>query len=173
MSLTKLLPANRLVAITTILTALAGFIAGIAGVFPDAWQNTTLVAVALLTKLVTAIKFMDGSQKFDALKSNEAVASPTYTVSIPRPSDVIARRIAADFTQATSAQDPPQTETHVDVGNEPLFTKDEVADSQVAALQNEVPTRLPDAAANVPADISDSVELQQPHLPAPDATAMI
>jgi len=78
MNLSTLLPANRVAAGATWLTALAGLILAVEGTFPAAWQNTALAIAALLTKLVTTLHFMSGSQKYDALvlKAPIVVAGP-------------------------------------------------------------------------------------------------
>lgn len=61
------LSANRVAAISTVLGGLAAFIAGCAQVLPGAWPNYALAASGLLVKAVTVLKFLDGSQKWDAL----------------------------------------------------------------------------------------------------------
>ncbi len=132
--LSNILPANRLIALTTALTALAAFVSGVVGVFPHAWQNTALVIAGLLTKAVTAITFMHGSQKFDALQAGAGVL----------PVD------AAKIAQFG-------TETHVDVGNEPLYTKAEALDlSDSAALVTEQDVTDAEEAASQPPPIDAS-----------------
>lgn len=70
--MSKIFTANRVAAILTWLTGLSAFIVGITQTLPHSWQNTALVIGGLLTKLVTAVHFMTGSQKFDALIANSA-----------------------------------------------------------------------------------------------------
>lgn len=70
----SVLTANRVAAIATWGAGLAAFIAGISGTLPVGWQNGALVLAGLVTKLVTALKFMDGSQKFDELQTRQPPA---------------------------------------------------------------------------------------------------
>lgn len=63
------IPANRVAAVVTTLAALAALIAALCQVFPGTWTNVALAVAALITKLITVLKFMDGSQKFDSLKA--------------------------------------------------------------------------------------------------------
>lgn len=72
MPLSSIFTANRVAAISTWLTALAALIVGVTGTLPIGWQNGAAVGAALLTKAVVAVKFMDGSQKFDALTAASA-----------------------------------------------------------------------------------------------------
>lgn len=68
--LAKLLPANRIALISTWLVALGAFIYAIVGTLPNSWQRFALMAAALSTKAVTVLKYLDGSQKSEALQHN-------------------------------------------------------------------------------------------------------
>lgn len=72
----KNLSANRVAALATWLTALAALILAVAGTFPASWQNAAVAGVALLTKGAVAVKFMDGSQKWDGLMADPATLRP-------------------------------------------------------------------------------------------------
>jgi hypothetical protein len=63
----KGIPANRVAAISTWLAAFAAFILGVVQILPSGWQNYALIGSGLLVKVATTIKFLDGSQKWDAL----------------------------------------------------------------------------------------------------------
>lgn len=76
MPLSSIFTANRVAAISTWLTAFAALIVGVTGTLPIGWQNGAAVGAALLTKAVVTIKFMDGSQKFDALTAANANTKP-------------------------------------------------------------------------------------------------
>ena len=65
--LQNIFPANRVAAVATWLAALAAFVLAIEGTLPTGWENAALAIAALLTKGATALKFMTGSQKYDAL----------------------------------------------------------------------------------------------------------
>jgi hypothetical protein len=66
-TLQDILPANRVAAIATWLAALGALILAVEGTLPTGWENAALAVAALLTKAATALKFMTGSQKYDAL----------------------------------------------------------------------------------------------------------
>jgi hypothetical protein len=80
-ALQNVLTANRVAAIMTWLTGLAAFILGVAHTLPGRWPNYALAASGLLTKLVTTYKFLEGSQKFDAL-TTRTYGSPVDPNSI-------------------------------------------------------------------------------------------
>lgn len=73
--ITGLFTAARLAAAVTILGGLAAFITGIAGVFPHGWQNAALAGAGLLTKAVTALKFLEGNQRFEASPAGQEQAT--------------------------------------------------------------------------------------------------
>lgn len=61
------MPANRLAALVAVLTQLAVIVAAVAGAFPGRYGDALAAVAALLTKAVVVVKFLDGSQKYDAL----------------------------------------------------------------------------------------------------------
>ena len=65
--LPNILPANRVAAITTWLTGLAAFITGITSTLPSSWQNAAIGIGGLITSLASALVFMIGAQKSEAL----------------------------------------------------------------------------------------------------------
>lgn len=66
--MSTLFSANRIAAISTFVAGLAAFVVGIASVPQlSQWQDTALAIAGVLTSLLTALKFLDGSQKWDAL----------------------------------------------------------------------------------------------------------
>jgi hypothetical protein len=68
------LSANRVVAASTWAASAAAAVAGLEGVFPTSTQNAIVVGAALLAKVAVAVKFMEGSQRWDKLlKDAEAV----------------------------------------------------------------------------------------------------
>lgn len=71
MPITQILPPNRLAVIATVITSLAAFIAGLAKAFPGSWESYALAATGLLGQVVATLKFLEGSQKFDALQARE------------------------------------------------------------------------------------------------------
>lgn len=75
--------ANRVATIVTDLTALAAFIAALVGTFPTAWQNTALAIVAVVTKLANGLKFLDGSQKWDAIQATPIPSDSTESEDTP------------------------------------------------------------------------------------------
>jgi hypothetical protein len=77
--MSKVFTANRIAAACTWMTGLAAFIIGIAGTLPTAWANYALIGAGVLTKLVTAIHFMSGSQKYDQIQG----AVPPRTALVP------------------------------------------------------------------------------------------
>lgn len=74
----NLLTPNRIAALATWLTGLSAFILGIAHTLPGTWANYALIAAGLLTKVVTTLKFLDGSQKWDAI---QATVTPKVAAS--------------------------------------------------------------------------------------------
>jgi hypothetical protein len=67
------IPANRVAAIATWLMAFAAFVLGVVQVLPSGWQNYALIGSGLLVKVATTIKFLDGSQKWDALSFQQGI----------------------------------------------------------------------------------------------------
>jgi hypothetical protein len=98
------LPANRVAAITTWLTAFVAFILGIVQVLPEGWQNYALIATGLLAKVATTLKFLEGSQRWDALTIAQGLDQPSNP--LPPKSQVI-RRARTAPSQATPAYAPP------------------------------------------------------------------
>jgi hypothetical protein len=101
---------NRVAAIATWLTGLGAFIAAIESTLPGKYADAILGAGGLLTSLATALHYMSGSQKFDAIQAAEDlsdVASPTATyddefdADIYRDSGVMPEGDAADSAAAT------------------------------------------------------------------------
>jgi hypothetical protein len=105
----KLLPANRVAAIATWLTALGALIAAVEGTFPQSWQNTAVAAVALITKLVVTVHFMSGAQKFDALSAGAPASGPRITVAPGPTPDQILAEIAAVTSASAAVQAAPGT----------------------------------------------------------------
>ena len=73
-----------------IVAALAVFVAGITGSLPAAWQADAAIVLAILGGLATSlgatIKFLDGSQKWDALQSGQPpVLLPTAWPNVAPP----------------------------------------------------------------------------------------
>ena len=75
MNLPKWFPANRVAAIAAFLTGLAAALAGIESALPTAAANAVVSAVGVLGAIITALHFMTGSQKYDALTVPAAVAA--------------------------------------------------------------------------------------------------
>lgn len=72
------MPANRVAALATWLTGLGALVLGVTGTLPTTWQNTALIVGGLLTKGAVAVKFLDGSQKYDQREQwTNALATPT------------------------------------------------------------------------------------------------
>jgi hypothetical protein len=61
------LPANRVAAIVGVLTGLAAFISGLAGVLPGKGATTALAIAGAITVAAHTLHFMTGSQKADQL----------------------------------------------------------------------------------------------------------
>jgi cytochrome c peroxidase len=82
--MTKLFPVNRVVLILhaafVVATAAAVFVAALQGSLPHAWQPNVALAATVLGGLAaasaTTIKFLDGSQKSEALQAAAPVAEP-------------------------------------------------------------------------------------------------
>lgn len=78
------LTANRVVVILhtliVVLTIAAAFIVTVTNSLPQSWQKTATLAVvvvgALSTAAVTAIKYLDGSQKWDQLQAQKTNLNP-------------------------------------------------------------------------------------------------
>jgi len=100
----KGIPANRVAVISTWLTAFVAFVLGIVQVLPEGWQNYALIAVALLTKVATTLKFLEGSQKWDALTIGQAMDQSSNPIS---PAVRRARTPTKAPSQATPAYAPP------------------------------------------------------------------
>lgn len=69
--ITQAFPPNRIAVIASILTSLTAFITGIAKVLPGSWENYALAGTGLLGQVIATLKFLEGSQKFDALQARE------------------------------------------------------------------------------------------------------
>lgn len=72
--LQQVLPPNRIAVIASILTSLVAFITGLAKVLPGTWESYALAGTGLAGQIITTLKFLEGSQKFDALQSREKLA---------------------------------------------------------------------------------------------------
>lgn len=90
--LSKLFSANRVVLVAhsvfMVATVAAVFLATVNHSLPSKWQNTVAAAVTLITGIAggtaAVTKFLDGSQKFDALQSQERLGSSSYQrMSLP------------------------------------------------------------------------------------------
>lgn len=77
----NILPANRIAALATWLTALGALIAAVEGTLPAAWMNTALAIGALVTKLAVTLHFMTGSQKFDQIAAGPAPVRPESAIT--------------------------------------------------------------------------------------------
>lgn len=110
-----LLPANRVAALATWLVALGAFITAVEGTLPLSWQNTALAVAAVLTKLVVALHFMSGSQKFDAVTAQKEVyiaqasTIPTDQVDTPPDSAEIPDLPDSEVTGVTADPTPGHT----------------------------------------------------------------
>lgn len=90
--MSKILTPARVVAATTILTGLAAFVTGIVGVLPHGWQNMALAGAGLLTKAVTAAKFLHGNSAWELspagqIQAGQAEVQPSQPAA-PAVSDV-------------------------------------------------------------------------------------
>lgn len=74
-SIAKYITPNRVAAVATWLASLAALIAAVVGTFPAGWQNAALGVAALLTKLVVALKFIDGGQKWEQLVGRQQIVA--------------------------------------------------------------------------------------------------
>ncbi len=74
-SVKRLLPANRLVALSVILTGLAAFITGTIDVYPEGWQSVAASIAGLITQLVVALKFLGGQQNWDTAQAHVITAA--------------------------------------------------------------------------------------------------
>lgn len=120
------LSANRVAAITTWLSGLAALILGVEGTFPAAWQNAALAMAGLLTKVVTMFKFLEGSQRSEALQTQVKLAGtpaqPASTApAVPAPPPVSPATPAA-IPERMSTDVPGVSEAELDVG--PLISYD-------------------------------------------------
>jgi hypothetical protein len=61
------LPANRVAALVGVLTGLAAFVTGLAGVLPHSWQSTALAIVGVLTVAAHNLHYLTGAQRSEAL----------------------------------------------------------------------------------------------------------
>jgi hypothetical protein len=88
--MSKILPANRVAALATWLAGIGTFVASVESTLPKSWQNAALGAVGIITSTVTALHYMSGSQKFDALqvkrevftRASGPVSNPAGTVPV-------------------------------------------------------------------------------------------
>lgn len=70
--------ANRVAALIAVLTQVGVIAAAIAGAFPGKYGDTIAIGAALLTKAAVVVKFLDGSQKYDALIARAARTETTH-----------------------------------------------------------------------------------------------
>lgn len=85
----KNITPNRVAAGLTWLAGLGAAVYGVAGSLPEKWQPPVLIVAGLLTKTVVANKYLEGSQKWDALEHWAESADPA-AVPIPAALPVVA-----------------------------------------------------------------------------------
>jgi hypothetical protein len=148
------IPANRVAAIATWLTAFAAFVLGIVQILPSGWQNYALIGSGLLVKVATTIKFLDGAQKWDALTIGQVVKTieePVKSEPLPAPSTSLPPIPALDYTppvqEAALMPTSFETEDELDAGP-PDDTYDALNSQQW--LKNRAPTPAPAPAQTAP-----------------------
>lgn len=102
------LPANRIALIVSILTAIATIIAAMANAFPSTADAAAAVG-AVLAQVIAVFKFLEGSQRYDALVANQADKLTQAGVNEPEPVDVVFSGEAVPASEVTTglASDDP------------------------------------------------------------------
>lgn len=164
--MSKLLPANRVAAISAFLTGLAAAVLAITNTFPHNWQQSAVAIGGILGAIGTSLHFMLGSQKMDQNLSNEKVASlnlqaaqlyhaasqqpDSHTFDIPDNSNVTDVTVATDNQEVLDVVNEEELAVPEDLNSEQwLANRDPGTQDQVTTASTDTATTTADQSEGI------------------------